>query len=146
MREHRETNVYDWRGHILTQTDNRRPERMPIKLDGGGDEPPRVEPGTNAHEVLEALLDHPDMAFAPRELVDLTDVRASSIHKTLARLRERGLVRKVHGSYWAVENDVAASRVANVVSLSAIREQYGEDEYAENDDWARGQPDLGENA
>lgn len=119
---------------------------MPIKLDEGGDDSPRVEPGTNAHEVLEALLDHPDMAFAPRELVDLTEVRASSIHKTLSRLRERGLVRKVHGSYWAVEDDVAASSVANLVSLSAIQEEYGEDAYAENDDWAREQPDLGENA
>lgn len=120
---------------------------MPIKLDNGGeDKPPAVEPETNAHRVLEALLDHPDMAFAPRELVDLTDVRRSSIHKTLSRLRERGLVRKVHGSYWAIENDVAASNVANVVSLSAIQEEYGEDAYAENTEWAREQPDLGENA
>lgn len=120
---------------------------MPIKLDDrDDDERPRVEPGTNAHEVLQVLVDHPDMAFAPREVVELTDVRRSSVHKTLSRLRERGLVRKVHGSYWTVEDDVAASHVANVVSLAAIEDQYGDDAYGEDDEWAEVQPDLGENA
>lgn len=118
---------------------------MPIQLDDD-DATPRVEPGTNAHEVLQVLVDHPDMAFAPRELVDLTTVRRSSVHKTLSRLRERGLVRKVHGSYWAAEDDVAASTLANVVSLSAIRERYGDDAYAEDDEWVDERPDLGENA
>lgn len=119
---------------------------MPIKLDDGDDDPPRVEPGTNAHEVLQVLVEHPDMAFAPREIVELTDVRRSSVHKTLSRLRERDLVRKVHESYWAVEDDVATSHVANVVSLSAIEDQYGDDAYGRDEEWADAQPDLGENA
>jgi len=122
---------------------------MPIKLDDGDDSddaPSQIKPGTNAHEVLQVLVDHPDMAFAPREIVELTDVKRSSIHKTLARLRDRGLVRKVHGSYWTVEDDVASSHVANVVSLAAIDEQYGDDAYGEDDEWADAQPDLGENA
>jgi|GEM_PF-6889607 len=33
-----------------------------------------------------------------------------------------------------------------VVSLCAIESQYGNDAYAENTEWAREQPDLGENA
>lgn len=119
---------------------------MPIKLDEGNEDSPRVEPGTNAHAVLQVLVDHPDMAFAPREIVELTDVRRSSVHKTLSRLRERSLIRKVHGSYWTVEDDVAASNLANVVSLSAIEDQYGDDAYGEDDEWAESQPDLGENA
>lgn len=122
-------------------------QNMPIQLDNGGqDDPPPVEPGTNAHKLLEVLLDHPDMAFAARELTELTDVRRSSAHKTLTRLEDRGLVRKVKGSYWAVADDVAASRVANVVSLDAIEEQYKNDAYAEDDGWMDRQPDLGENA
>ena len=117
---------------------------MPIELDD--ENRPLAEPETNAQRVMEVLLDHPDMGFAPRELVELTDVRQSSIHKTLSRLRDREFVRKVKDSYWTVEDDIAASGIANVVSLSAIRDEYSEDAYAEDDEWAREQPDLGENA
>lgn len=120
---------------------------MPIQFDpddGDGRTPP-VEPGTNAYELLRVLLDHPDMGFAPRELAELTDVPHNSVHKTLSRLRERGLVRKVD-SYWAIADDVAASRLANLVSLSTIEETYGDDAYGEDDGWAEDAPDLGENA
>lgn len=119
---------------------------MPIELDpdGGGDTPP-VTPGTNAHELVSVLLDHPDMGFTPKELADLTDVPHSSVHKTLSRLREKGLVRKVD-SYWAIADDVAASRVANLVSLRSIEAEYSDDAYGEDDDWAEDAPDLGENA
>jgi len=118
---------------------------MPIKIDSDGDETaPPVRPGTNAHRLLAVLLDHPDMGFSPRELADLTDVPHSSVHKTLARLREKGLVRKVD-SYWAVADDVAASRVASLVSLASIEAEYGDDAYAD-DEWAEDAPDLGENA
>lgn len=119
---------------------------MPIRLDPDGDDAtPPVAPGTNAHEILQVLLEYPEMGFAPRELVELTDVPRSSVHKTLARLRDRGLVRKVD-SYWALADDVAASRIGNLVSLSAIEDAYGDDAYAEDDGWADELPDLGENA
>jgi len=118
---------------------------MPIKIDGDDEEVPPVKPGTNAHELLRVLLDHPDMGFSPRELADLTDVPHSSVHKTLSRLREKGLVRKID-AYWALADDVAASRVANLVSLRSIESQYGDDAYGEDDDWAESVPDLGENA
>jgi DNA-binding transcriptional ArsR family regulator len=117
---------------------------MPIKLDSN-DEVPPVRPGTNAHELLLVLLEHPDMGFAPKELAELTDVPHSSVHKTLARLRDKGLVRKVD-SYWAVAEDVAASRIANAVSLQQIERDYGNDAYGKDDDWAETVPDLGENA
>ncbi len=118
---------------------------MPIKLGSGDDESPPVKPGTNAHEILAVLLDHPDMGFSPKELAELTDVPHASVHKTLSRLRERGLVRKVD-SYWAVTDDVAASRVANVVSLQSIEAEYGNDAYGDDDGWSEDVPDLGENA
>lgn len=117
---------------------------MPIQLDpDGNDVSPPVTPGTNAHELLEVLADHPDMGFAPRELAELTDVAPGSIHKTLSRLEDRGLVRRVD-SYWAIADDVAASRLANVVSLGAIEETYGDDADAADDEWAETVPDLGE--
>lgn len=119
---------------------------MPIKLDETNDEEtPPVKPGTNAHELLSVLLDHSDMGFSPKELADLTDVPHSSVHKTLSRLQEKGLVRNID-SYWAVEDDVAASRIANVVSLQQIEAEYGDDAYSEDDDWAADAPDLGENS
>lgn len=117
---------------------------MPIELDST-DEIPPVRPGTNAHELLSVLLDHPDMGFTPKELAQMTDVSHSSVHKTLSRLKEKGLVRKVD-SYWAVSEDVAASRIANVVSLQQIEAEYGDDAYGADDEWAESAPDLGENA
>ncbi len=117
---------------------------MPIKIDSV-DEAPPVKAGTNAHELLSVLLDHPEMGFSPKELAELTEVPHTSVHKTLARLREKGLVRKVD-SYWAVSEDIASSRIANVVSLQQIEAEHGDDAYGEDDDWAEEVPDLGENA
>ena len=118
---------------------------MPIRIDSGGESTPPIKPGTNAHELLTVLLDHPDMGFSPKELTELTDVPHSSVHKTLSRLQEKGLVRKVD-SYWAVAEDVAASEIANVVSLQQIEAEYGDDAYGDDDEWADDAPDLGENA
>jgi len=116
---------------------------MPIRLDSS-DGIPDVKPGTNGHELLAVLLEHPDMGFSPKELAEMTDVPHSSIHKTLARLREKGLVRKVD-SYWALADDVAGSRIGNLVSLQEIEATYGEDKYGA-DEWAENARDLGENA
>lgn len=118
---------------------------MPIHIDSDDDSTPLVEPDTNAHKLLNVLFDHQDMGFAPRELAELTDVPHSSVHKTLSRLQERGLVRQVD-SYWAIADDVAGSRVGNLVSLAAIEGEYGDDAYGDDDDWAEDAPDLGENA
>ncbi|KAA9396562.1 MarR family transcriptional regulator [Haloarcula sp. CBA1130] len=118
---------------------------MPIRIDSSGGDTPPVKPGTNGHELLTVLLDHPDMGFSPKELTELTDVPHSSVHKTLSRLQEKGLVRKVD-SYWAVAEDVAASEVANAVSLQQIEAEYGDDAYGDDDEWADEAPDLGENA
>jgi DNA-binding transcriptional ArsR family regulator len=116
---------------------------MPIELDSR-DEIPPVKPDTNAHELLSVLLEHPEIGFTPKELAEMTDVPHSSVYKTLTRLREKGLVRKVD-SYWAVAEDIASSRIGNVVSLQQIEAEYGDDDYG-NDDWAEDAPDLGENA
>jgi DNA-binding transcriptional ArsR family regulator len=123
--------------------DRQRQTKMPIELDSN-DEVPPVRPDTNAHELLSVLLDHPEMGFTPKELGEMTDVPHSSVHKTLTRLREKGLVRKVD-SYWAAAEDIASSRIANVVSLKQIEAEYGDDAYG-NDNWAEDAPDLGENA
>jgi hypothetical protein len=117
---------------------------MPIRL-GTDDETPPVTPGTNAHELLQVLLDHPDMGFTPKELAELTEVPHASVHKTLSRLEDRSLVRTVD-QYWALADDVAASRVGNIVSLRAVQAEYGDDAYGEGDEWAEQAPDLGENA
>jgi DNA-binding transcriptional ArsR family regulator len=118
---------------------------MPIRIDSGEGKTPPVKAGTNAHELLTVLLDHPEMGFTPKELAELTDVPHSSVHKTLSRLREKDLVRKID-SYWAVTEEVAASEIANVVSIQEIEAEYGDDAYGADDDWAEEAPDLGDNA
>ena len=118
---------------------------MPIRINSNGRDTPPVKPGTNAHELLTVLLDHPDIGFSPKELTELTDVPNSSVHKTLSRLQEKGLVRKVD-SYWTATEDITASEIANVVSLQQIEAEYGDDAYGDDTEWADDAPDLGENA
>ena len=43
-------------------------------------------------------------------------------------------------------DELVATRVAYVVSLQSIEEQYGDDEYGDAEEWAQTVPDLGENA
>lgn len=116
---------------------------MPIRLDP--DESPRVEPETDDHRLLEVLAEHPDVGFAPRELAELADVPESNVRETLSGLADRGLVRQVD-SYWAIADDVAASRLGTLVSRSVIEDIYGDDAYGADDEWVDDLPDLGENA
>lgn len=119
---------------------------VPIKIDDLEEGPSLpVKPGTNAHRILAVLVENSDLAFAPAELVELTGVPRGSVGKTLARLEEKELVRSIDG-YWAAADDLAASHLAGYVSLAAIEERYGDDEYGRSDEWAENLPDLGENA
>lgn len=104
-----------------------------------------VKPNTNEHTLLSVLADHPDKAFTTSELSNLTEIPDSSVSKTLSRLVEKGVVRKVDG-YWAVADDVVATQVASLVSLEAIEARYGDDAYGRSDEWTDDLPDLGENA
>ena len=104
-----------------------------------------VGPGTNAHELLAVLVDNPDLAFSASELAELTEVPPGSVSKTLSRLANDELVRRIDG-YWAATDDVAAERVASLVSLEAVADRHGDDRYGRNDEWAEDLPDLGENA
>jgi Fic family protein len=81
---------------------------MPIQLDGTDESPP-AKPEANVHEVLALLLGNSDMGFSPNEIADITNVSYSNVHKTLSRLRDEGLARKV-GSYWAITDDLTTSR------------------------------------
>ena len=119
---------------------------MPIRietLEDGRSLP--VKPGTNAHELLTVLVANGDLAFSAGELAELTDVPAGSVSKTLSRLEDEGLVRRIDG-YWAAADDLTARQVAGLVSLEAIADRYGDDHYGEDDEWAEDLPDLGENA
>lgn len=119
---------------------------MPVRIDTlqEGDSLP-VKPGTNAHEILSVLVANSDLAFSASELAEITDVPSGSVSKTLTRLEDRDLVRRIDG-YWAAAEDVTATQVASLVSLEAIQERYGDDYYGRNDGWDEDLPDLGENA
>lgn len=119
---------------------------MPIDVDllERGAAPP-VKPNTNEHALLTVLADHPDKGFTTSELAALADVSAGSASKSLGRLSEKGLVRKLDG-YWAIADDRIATRAASILSLEAIEARYGDDAYGRSDDWVDELPDLGENA
>lgn len=120
--------------------------QMPIRIDAldGENQTLPVKPGTNAHELLEVLAKSPEFGFTASELAELTEVPAGSVSKTLSRLEEDGLVRRIDG-YWTVADDVVASSVASLVSLDAIEERHGDDAYGRAEDYDD-LPDLGENA
>ncbi len=119
---------------------------MPVRkdeLESGRGLP--VSPGTNAHELLVVLVDHPDLAFSAGELAELTDVPRGSVSKTLSRLEDEDLVRRIDG-YWAATDQVSADRLAGLVSLEAIADRYGDDRYGRGDAATEDLPDLGQNA
>lgn len=117
---------------------------MPIKLDQDTDpDSIPVRPGTNAHAILEALADHPSLAFSAAELEEMTDIPSGSIRKTLSRLVDKELVENFDG-YYTIKDDIIASQIATVISLEAIEDAYGDDVYGTTDDWDEELPDLGE--
>lgn len=80
---------------------------MPISHDqfeGLSEEGTIVEPGTNAHRVLEFLLEHGDQAFKQGEIAAETDVPRGSMSVVLRRLEERGLVSHKR-EWWTVAAD-----------------------------------------
>lgn len=119
---------------------------MPVRIDTleEGNSLP-VKPGTNAHEILSVLVANSELAFSASELAELTDVPSGSVSKTLSRLEDEGLVRRIDG-FWAATEDVTATQMASLVSLDAIQERYGDDYYGRNERWDEDLPDLGENA
>jgi DNA-binding IclR family transcriptional regulator len=64
------------------------------QIDDGG-----PSPGTNAHDILAFLREHPEQAFTQSEIVEATDVARGSVGPTLVRLREQGRVDH-RGTYW----------------------------------------------
>lgn len=118
---------------------------MPIERDAlGGDSPSiPVKPGTNAHAIMQVLIDHPDLGFTQSELAELTDVPSGSLGKTLSRLADRDLVERVDG-YWLVADEAHADYVGSLLSLDAVEARYGDDYYGRDDEWAEDLPDLGD--
>ncbi|MFD1589187.1 winged helix-turn-helix domain-containing protein [Halorientalis brevis] len=98
-------------------------------IDTEGDEP---TPGTNAHEILSFLEQHPDQAFTQSEIADETDVTRGSVGPTLVRLRESGRVDH-RGKYWRISDharslDHAADH-ADAVAASYEEESFDYDEW-----------------
>lgn len=122
---------------------------MPIelkKLQENTDAGFALKPDTHGFRIMRVLAQHPDLAFTAKELSDEADVPTASIYKTLSRPQERDLVQRID-NYWAIgDDDRIASHVASMYSRTALREQYGDDWYANNPGWDDDYEDLGENA
>lgn len=119
---------------------------MPVDFDTYSPDDGRLDltEGTNAHELLSVLLEHPGVGFTPAELHERTGVSRGSINPTLARLERFGLVRH-KGEYWAAaEDDRLAAASAAVLGLETVSEAYSDDWYAQHPDWADELPDVSE--
>ncbi|MFC6763571.1 MarR family transcriptional regulator [Natrinema soli] len=100
--------------------------------------------GTNARTLLSFLLEHQGIGFTPAELHEEAGVARGSVSPTLSRLEQAGLVRH-EGNYWAAaEDDRLAAASASIVGLATVEEDYGDDWYGQNPDWAEDLPDLSE--
>ncbi len=117
---------------------------MPVDFDTHSLEEGRVDltEGTNAREILSFLLAHPGVGFTPAEIHERTGVARGSINPTLSRLEAVGLVRH-KGDYWAAsEDDRLAAASASLLGIDAVEDDYSDDWYASNSDWADDLPDL----
>lgn len=89
-------------------------------------------PGTNAHEILSFLEEHPDTAFTQSEVAAATDVSKGSVGPTLVRLRENGRVDH-RGTYWRVSDHVR-SVDATGAHAADVAARYEDDPMA-YDEW-----------
>jgi hypothetical protein len=107
---------------------------MPISTDqveeiDDGDDGPK--PGTNAHEMLSFLEEHPDQAFTQTEIAEATGVNRGSVGPTLVRLREDGLDHR--GTYWRISDHVRSLDAA-VGHAGDVAASY-EETSLEYDEW-----------
>lgn len=92
-----------------------------------------IRQGSNAHQILTFLLDHPSTGFTPSEIADWTEVPEGSVGPTLNRLEARGLVRHKE-PYWAAPTDEhVASEAGMLASLQALAESTVDDGWADVD-------------
>ncbi|MDY6765343.1 MAG: helix-turn-helix domain-containing protein [Halobacteria archaeon] len=108
---------------------------MPISRDRFENEPEErvsIREGTNAHKVLEFLVENADKAFTQKEVHEGTGVKRGSLGVVLSRLEDRGLV-KHRGQYWAVEEDdrLASYEANEIASSASITDSFSEEDKEE---------------
>jgi DNA-binding MarR family transcriptional regulator len=120
---------------------------MPIEIHHSGDDPIDVQPGTNEARILTFLTRHPDTAFTKAELAERTDVKTTSVYKTVDRLIEKGLVeRHADGDHIHVtqdRRDAIYRRLRSFKDSDTYERLFDDDYFAEQPEWAEEFPDLG---
>lgn len=96
--------------------------------------------------VLEAVASHPDPTVTAREVADALGCSPDAARKKLVRLHEAGDVQRKKVGGRAVVWWLDESAFARELSQRSIANQYGDDYFAQNPEWADDLPDLGENA
>lgn len=93
---------------------------MPIEIEKAHDtsEFP-VKPGTNEHEIIEFLTVNNELAYTPTELAEETNVKETSIDKTLSRLHDKDLVERIEGGHYHVNKERYEWIAENVELLHA---------------------------
>lgn len=103
-----------------------------------------VKPETNEYEALSFLVRNREYGFRPSEIAEQTDINETSASKTMARLFEKGLVKRAEGLYY-VDPDRAGELKQRLDSLDAAVRLFetapDDDAYAESD-WAETLPSI----
>ncbi|WP_169302407.1 MarR family transcriptional regulator [Halorientalis salina] len=87
------------------------------------------DPDTHAYHILGFLGKHPDRGYKPAEIAAETDIKPGSVRGTLKRLKDRGLVEHAE-PYWSFgDDDRLAALSGTMLSLKAIGDRYGDDEF-----------------
>lgn len=119
-------------------------EYMPTDSDSDArDDRGRYTAEYTEDEILKAVHDH--APASTKEIADAVGCSRQNADRRLRELRERGVVAsKKTGPalVWWLDDSAFARRL----SRASIANQYGDDYFAENPDWADDLPDLGENA
>lgn len=112
------------------------------------------KPRVTDDELLNVFRDADDPTLTSGEVTEQVSIKHSGVNRRLGNLVDEGKLRKkkVGGRsvvYWLPgedESEPDESAFARELSRKSIANQYGDDWYGQNPDWADGLEDLGENA
>lgn len=63
-----------------------------------------INPGTNEETALRFLASEPEFGWPPKKVAEHTDIKQSSVTKTMQRLKKKNLVDSISGRYFVNPN------------------------------------------
>lgn len=101
------------------------------------DDPFPVNPDTDEYEVLDFLVRHHECGFGQSEIADRTNITESRVAKTIARLTEKGFVKRSDRTYCVDPDqvDVLKGRLKSINSVVQLFDGVPDDDAYAEEGW-----------